>query len=69
MYAKGMTTRDIKKYIQESYGFYTSPTLISKITDKSILIDCQWQSRPLQRLYALVYMDAVHFMTEKIMML
>ncbi|GAA6326245.1 hypothetical protein F350042L8_33430 [Fusobacterium ulcerans] len=61
MYAKGMTTRDIKEHIQEIYGFDTSPTLISKITDKIIPIAYQWQSRPLERLYALVYMDAVHF--------
>lgn len=61
MYAKGMTTRDIKDHIQDIYGFDTSPTLISKITDRIIPIAHQWQSRPLERLYALVYMDAVHF--------
>lgn len=63
MYAKGVTTRNIKNYIQEISGFDTSPTLISKITDKIIPVAYQWQSRPLERLYALVYMDAVHFTT------
>lgn len=48
MYAKGMTTRDIQKHI-------------SKITDKILPIAHQWQGRPLKRLYALVYMDAIHF--------
>lgn len=59
MYAKGVTTRNIKNHIQEISGFDTSPTLISKITDKIIPIAYQWQSRPLEKLYALVYMDAV----------
>ena len=61
MYAKGMTTRDIQDHIKDIYGFDASPSLVSKITDKVLPIAQQWQGRPLQRLYALVYMDAIHF--------
>ena len=61
MYAKRMTTRDIQDYIKDIYGFDASPSLVSKITDKVLPIAQQWQGRPLQRLYALVYMDAIHF--------
>lgn len=61
MYAKGMSTRDIKEHLQRIYGFEASPTLISNITDKILPIIREWQNRPLQPAYAFVFIDAVHY--------
>ena len=48
MYAKGMTTRDIQTHIEEIYGVNISPTLVSNITDKIVLLAEEWQNRPLE---------------------
>ena len=61
MYAKGMSVRDIKKHILEIYGVDVSPTFISNVTDKIYSLVKEWQSRPLERVYAIVYLDAIHF--------
>lgn len=61
MYAKGMTIRDIQSHIQELYGCELSPTLISNITDKVMDVALEWQSRPLERVYAIIYFDAIHY--------
>ena len=61
MYAKGMTTRDIQSHIEEIYGLQISPTLVSNITEKIISIANQWQSRPLEPLYPIVFFDAIHY--------
>lgn len=61
MYAKGMTTRDITEHLRSVYGVEVSPTMISKMTDRILPIAKEWQNRPLSRVYAIVYMDAVHF--------
>lgn len=61
MYAKGMTTRDITEHLQSVYGIDTSPTMISKMTDRILPIAKEWQNRPLSRKYAVVFMDAVHY--------
>ena len=60
MYAKGMSIRDIQEHLQRIYGFEASPTLISNITDKILPIIREWQNRPLQPVYAFVFIDAVH---------
>ena len=60
MYAKGMTTRDIQSHIEEIYGIDISPTLVSNITDKIVHIITQWQNRPLEDIYAVVFFDAIH---------
>lgn len=61
MYAKGMSTRDIEDHLQEMYGIEASATLISNITNKLLPIIQEWQSRPLSEVYAVVFMDAIHY--------
>jgi len=59
MYARGMTTREIQGHLQEMYGVEVSPTLISDVTDAVMEEARAWQSRPLEPLYAMVYLDAL----------
>jgi putative transposase len=61
MYAKGLSTRDIEKHMQDIYGIDVSPTMVSKITDKILPMIAEWQSRPLDRIYPIVFLDAIHF--------
>lgn len=61
MYAKGMTTRDISAHLQEIYGIEASHTLISRITDKIIPLAQEWQNRPLDSIYPVVFLDAIHY--------
>ena len=61
MYAKGMTTRDISTHLQDVYGVDASAEMISHMTDRILPIAKEWQNRPLERKYAIVFMDAVHF--------
>ena len=61
MYAKGMTTSDIETHIQDIYGLECSDSTISRITDKILPVVREWQSRPLEEVYAIVFMDAIHF--------
>ena len=61
MYAKGMTTRDIRTHIQELYGLDFSATMVSNITDKIVDKAKEWQNRPLEDIYTIVYFDAIHF--------
>lgn len=61
MYAKGMTTSDIETHIHDIYGLDVSDTTISRITDKIMPIVREWQQRPLESIYAVVFMDAIHY--------
>jgi transposase-like protein len=61
MYAKGMTTRDIQTHITELYGLDISPTLVSNITDKIVHLAEEWQNRPLEKIYPIVFFDAIHY--------
>ena len=61
LYARGMSDRDIQAEMQELYGIDVSPSMISKITDKVMDSAAAWQNRPLDSMYPIVYMDAVHF--------
>jgi len=61
MYAKGMTTGDMESHIQDLYGLEISDSTISRITDKILPIAKEWQSRVLESIYAVVYMDAIHY--------
>lgn len=61
LYARGMSERDIQAEMQELYGIDVSPSMISKITDKVMDSAIAWQNRPLDSVYPIVYMDAVHF--------
>jgi len=61
LYAKGMSTRDIEAQVKELYGIDVSPALISKITDKIVPEIVEWQSRTLESIYPIVFLDAIHF--------
>ena len=61
MYAKGMTTGDIETHIKDLYGIEMSDSTISRVTDKILPIAKEWQNRPLEDIYAVVFMDAIHF--------
>lgn len=61
LYSRGMSYSDMRSHIQEMYGVDVSDGTISSITDRVIPTIREWQSRPLERLYAIVYMDAMHF--------
>ncbi len=59
MCARGMTTREIRGHVAELYGVTVSAELISKVTDAVLDEVAEWQSRPLEEVYAIVYFDAV----------
>ena len=61
MYAKGMTTRDISTHLRDVYGVEASAEMISRMTDRILPLAKEWQNRPLERKYAIVFMDSVHF--------
>mgnify|MGYP000814078632 FL=1 len=61
MYAKGMTTSDIETHIRDIYGVEVSDTTVSRITDKILPIAKEWQQRPLESIYTVVFMDAIHY--------
>ena len=61
MYAKGMTTGDIETHIRDIYGIEVSDTTVSRITDKILPIAKEWQQRPLEPIYAVVFLDAIHY--------
>jgi putative transposase len=59
LYAKGQTTRDIAETLKELYGSEISHTLISQVTDSVLEEVEQWQNRPLESLYPIVYLDCI----------
>lgn len=61
MYAKGMTIGDIEAHIQDIYGLSVSATTVSRITDKILPVAKEWQQRPLESIYAVVFLDAIHY--------
>ncbi|MGH9782236.1 MAG: IS256 family transposase [Candidatus Acidiferrales bacterium] len=60
MYARGMTTREIQGHLQEIYGVEVSPALISQVTEEVMEEVKAWQSRPLEPVYPIVYLDALY---------
>ena len=60
LYARGMTVREIQGHLEEMYGTEVSPSLISSVTDAVIDEVKAWQSRPLDALYPIVYLDCIH---------
>lgn len=60
LYARGMTVREIQQHLTEMYGAEVSPTLISTVTDGVMDEVKQWQSRPLDAVYPVVYLDCIH---------
>lgn len=59
LYAKGMSTRDIVASFKEMYGADVSPTLISRVTESVIDRVTEWQNRPLDAIYPIVYLDCI----------
>ena len=65
MYAKGMSQRDIEDNLREIYGCEIPQTLISKITDKILPEVNEWQNRPLEAVYPIIYFDGIVFKSRK----
>lgn len=65
LYARGMTVREIQGHLKELYSAEVSPTLISNVTDSVIDDVRQWQTRPLDTVYPIVYLDAIHLKIRK----
>ena len=61
MYAKGMSTSDIEIHIRDIYGLNVSDSTVSRITDKILPEAKEWQQRPLESIYAVVFLDAIHY--------
>jgi transposase-like protein len=61
MYAKGMSTSDMEAHIRDMYGLSVSDSTVSRVTDKILPVVKEWQQRPLESVYAVVFLDAVHF--------
>lgn len=61
MYAKGMTTGDSEAHIQDIYSIFVSDSTVSRITDNILPIAKEWQQRPLESIYAVVFLDAIHY--------
>ncbi|HTV84456.1 MAG TPA: IS256 family transposase [Dyella sp.] len=60
LYARGMTVREIQAHLEEMYGAEVSPSLISSVTDAVVDEVKIWQSRPLDRVYPIAYLDCIH---------
>jgi len=65
MYAKGMSTRDIEDHMRDIYGIEVSAAMVSKVTDKILPMIAEWQARPLDQVYPVVFLDAIHFKVRK----
>ena len=61
LYSQGVSTRDIQKTMQEMYGIDVDDSRVSRITDKLLPLINEWQERPLQTVYAMVILDAIHY--------
>jgi putative transposase len=59
MYARGMTVREIRGHLEELYGIEVSPDLISAVTDAVLEAVAEWQNRPLDAVYPVVFFDAI----------
>lgn len=65
MYGRGMTTRDIGEHVADMYGMDISADMVSQVTDKVIPLVEEWQNRPLERVYPIVFLDAIHYSLRK----
>jgi transposase-like protein len=61
MYSKGTTTRDIQSHLEDIYGLELSAQSVSNITESIMAQAKEWQSRPLEEVYPIVFLDAIHF--------
>jgi len=65
MYAKGMSARDIEDHLRDIYGVEASSSLVSRITDKIMPAVTEWQNRPLDTIYPIVFLDGIIFKVRK----
>lgn len=65
MYAKGVSTRDIEDHMKDIYGINVSASMVSKVTDRILPMINEWQNRPLDPIYPIVFLDAIHFKVRK----
>lgn len=61
LFAKGSSCRDIESQIQDVYGVTVSSEMVSRVTDKALPLAREWQNRPLDKLYPVIYLDGVMF--------
>jgi transposase-like protein len=61
LYGRGLSTREISDSIEDIYGIKVSATMVSNITDAVLPRIKEWQNRPLQKVYPIVFIDAIHF--------
>lgn len=61
LYGRGLSTREINEQIQDLYGIEVSSTMVSNITNQILPEIREWQNRPLESVYPIVFIDAVHF--------
>lgn len=61
LYSRGLTTREINEQVQDLYGIEVSATMVSNITDQIIPEIKEWQNRPLDSVYPIIFIDAIHF--------
>ena len=61
LYTRGLTTREIEEHLQEMYGIEVSPTFVSRATEAVLAEVKEWQSRPLESVYPVIYMDGIFF--------
>ena len=66
LYAKGMTTREIAAAFKELYDADVSPALVSKVTDAVMEQVVEWQNRPLDAVYPIVYLDCIVLKSDRI---
>jgi putative transposase len=60
LYTRGMTTREIEEHVKEIYGIEISPQFVSRATEQLHQQITEWQSRPLERIYPVVFVDGLH---------
>jgi len=65
MYAKGMTTRDINSHMKQIYGINVSADMVSQITDKVLPLAREWQNRPLEEMYPILFLDGIIFKVQQ----
>lgn len=61
LYARGASYSDIRDHLMDMYGLEASTATISRVTDKILPLIQEWRSRPLERVYPFVWLDAIHY--------
>jgi len=61
MYGLGMSYRDISKHVDEMYGMTLSPSVLTEITDRILPKVTEWRNRPLEEVYPIIWLDAMHY--------